>query len=158
LEFVVGDQVLLRVSPTRGVVRFGVSEKLSSRYIGPFSILARVGSLTYRLQLPESMAGVHMVFHVSMLRKFLQDPDHQIELELIAVQQDLTLECHPVRILESSERVMRRRTIKYVKVLWTNQSEREATWELEELMQQKYPELFVMGEFLSSLISLLSFR
>jgi hypothetical protein len=123
----VGDQVLLRVSPTRGVVWFGVSEKLSPRYIGPFSILARVGSLAYRLQLPESMAGVHPVFHVSMLRKFLRDPDHQIKLESIGVQQDLTLECRPVRILVSSECVMRRRSIKYVKVLWTNQSEREAT-------------------------------
>jgi hypothetical protein len=117
LEFAVGDQVLLRVSPTRGVVQFDVFGKLSPRYIGPFSILARVGSLAYRLQLPESMAGVHPVFHVSMLRKYLQDPDHQMELESIAVQQDLTLECRPVCILESSERVMRRRTIKYVKVL-----------------------------------------
>ena len=100
----------------------------------------------------------HPVFHVSMLRKFLRDPDHQIELEPIVVQQDLTLECRSVRLLESSERVMRRRSIKYVKVLWTNQSEREATWELEELMRQKYPELFVMGEFLFSLIFILSFQ
>jgi hypothetical protein len=148
LEFAVGDQVLLRVSPTKGVVRFGVSGKLSLRYIGPFSNLARVGSLAYRLQLSDCMAGVHPVFHVSMLRKFLRDPDHQIELEPIAVQQDLTLECRPVHILESLVRVMRRRSIKYVKVLWTNQSEREATWELEELMRQKYPKLFVMDEFL----------
>jgi hypothetical protein len=88
--------------------------------------LARVGSLAYRLQLPDSMAGVHPVFHVSMLRKFLRDPDHQIEMEPIAVQQDLTLECRPERILESSERVLRKRSIKYVKILWTNQSEREA--------------------------------
>jgi hypothetical protein len=78
----------------------------------------------------------------------LQDSNHQIELEPIAVEQDLTLECRPVRILESSERVMRRRSIKHVKVLWTNQAERKATWELEELMRQKYPKLFVMGEFL----------
>jgi hypothetical protein len=91
--------------------------------------------------------GVHSVFHVSMLRKFLRDPDHQIEMEPIAVHQDLTLECRRVRILESSECVMRKRSIKYVKVLWTNQFEREATWELEELMRQKYPELFVLGEF-----------
>jgi hypothetical protein len=146
LEFAVGDQVLLRVSPTKGVVRFGVSKKLSPRYIGPFTILARVGSLAYRLHLPDSMAGVHPVFHVSMLRKFLRDPDHQIEMEPIAVQQDLTMECRPVRTLESSERVLRKRSIKYVKVLWTNQSEREATWELEELMRQKYPELFVVGK------------
>jgi hypothetical protein len=148
LEFAVGAQVLLRVSPTKGVVQFSVSGNLSPRYIGSFTILARVGSLAYRLQLLDSMAGVQPVFHVSMLRKFLRDPDHQIELEPIAVQQDLTLECRPMRILESSERVMRRRSIKYVKVLWTNQSEREATWELEELMWQKYPELFVMSEFL----------
>jgi hypothetical protein len=135
LEFAVGDQVLLRVSPTKGVVRFGVSGKLSLRYIGPFTILARVGSLAYRLQLPDSMAGVHPVFHVSMLRKFLRDLDHQIEMEPIAVQQDLTLKCRPVCILEPSERVMRKRSIKYVKVLETNQSECEATWELEELMR-----------------------
>jgi hypothetical protein len=148
MEFIVGDQVLLRVSPTKGVVRFGVSGKLSPRYIGLFSILAQVGSLAYRLQLLDSMARVHTVFHVSMLRKFLRDPDHQIELEPIVVHQDLTLECRPVRILESSEHVLRRRSIKYVRVLWTNQSEHEATWELEELMRQKYPELFVMGELL----------
>jgi hypothetical protein len=85
LEFLVGDQVLLRVSPTKGVVRFGVSGKLNPRYIGPFSILVRVGSLAYRLQLPDSMADVHPIFHVSMLRKFLRDPNHQIELEPIAV-------------------------------------------------------------------------
>jgi hypothetical protein len=57
----------------------------------------------------------------------LRDPDHQIEMEPIAVQQNFTLECRPVRILESSERVLRKRSIKYVKVLWTNQFEREAT-------------------------------
>jgi hypothetical protein len=66
------------------------------------------------------MVGVHPVFHVSMLRKFLQDPNHQIEIEPIAVQQDLTLECRLVRILESSGRVLRKRSIKYVKFLWTN--------------------------------------
>jgi hypothetical protein len=92
LEFAVGDQVLLKVSPTKGVVHFGATGKLSSRYIGPFMIIARVGSLPYRLQLPESMKGVHNVFHVSMLRKYLLDPEHKIDLESITVQQDLTLE------------------------------------------------------------------
>jgi hypothetical protein len=105
-----------------------------------------VGSLASRLLLSDSMAGVHPVFHVSMLRKFLRDPDHQIEMESIAVQQDLTLECRPVCILEFSEHVLRKRSIKYVKVVWSNQSEREATWELEELMRQKYPELFGVGK------------
>jgi hypothetical protein len=76
--------------------------------------------LAYRLQLPDSMAGVHPVFHVSMLRKFLRGLDHHIKMEPIVVLQDLTLECRPVRILESSERVCRKRSTKYVKVLWTN--------------------------------------
>jgi len=82
-----------------------------------------------------------------MLRKYLRDPEHKIDLEPITVQQDLTVECHPVHILDSSERIMRRRTIKYVKVLWSNQSEREATWELEEHMRTKFPKLFEAGEF-----------
>jgi hypothetical protein len=65
LEFAVGDKVLLKVSPTKGIVRFGVKGKLSPRYIGPYLIIAQVGSLAYRLQLPESMARVHPVFHIS---------------------------------------------------------------------------------------------
>jgi hypothetical protein len=129
----------------KGIVRFGATRKLSLRYIGPLVIIARVGSLAYRLQLPNSMKGVYHVFHISMLRKYLPDPKHKIDLESITVQQDLTLECCPLRVLESSERVMRR-TIKYLRVLWTNQSEREATWELEEQMRKKYPELFEDGE------------
>ena len=147
LEFVVGDQVLLKVSPTKGILHFGTTGKLSPRYIGPFEIIARVGSLAYRLKLRESMRGVHNVFHVSMLRKYLRDPEHKIDLEPITVQQDLTVECHSVSILDSSERIMRRRTIKYVKVLWSNQSEREATWDLEEHMRTKFPKLFEAGEF-----------
>jgi hypothetical protein len=149
LEFAMGDQVLLNVSPTKGIVRFGATRKLSPRYVGPFMIIARVGSLAYRLQFPESMKGVHNVFHVSMLRKYLPDPEYKNDLESITVQQDLTLECRPVRILESSERIMRRRTIKYVRVLWTNQTECEATWELDEQMRKKYPELFEDGELYS---------
>ncbi|WVZ96328.1 hypothetical protein U9M48_041983 [Paspalum notatum var. saurae] len=142
LEFQVGDQVLLRVSPTKGIVRFGTKGKLSPRYIGPFLIIARVGKLAYRLELPESMKGVHNVFHVSMLRKYLRDPEHHINLEPVTIEQDLTFEARPVKILEESDRVLRHRTLKYVKVFWNNQTEREVTWELKSQMQLKYPELF----------------
>ena len=123
LEFTVGDEVLLKVSPTKGIVRFGIKWKLSPRYIGPYLITARVGSLAYRLQLPESMAGVHPVFHVSMLRKYIRDPELKIEADPIIIQQDLTIDAQPVRVLEFSERVMRNRTIKYVDILWINQTE-----------------------------------
>ena len=147
MEFHVGDQVLLKVSPTKGVVRFGTNGKLSLRYIGPFPIVARIGRLAYRLDLPDSIKGVHNVFHVSMLRKYLRDPEHHVILEPVTIEQDLTIEARPVRILEESERVLRRRTLKYVRVLSTNQTEREATWELESQMREKYLELFTTGEY-----------
>ena len=114
------------MSSTKGVVHFGTRGKLSTRYIGPYMITARVGALAYHLHLPESMSGVHPVFHISMLRKYLKDPEQKMDAE-----KDLTMDCHPVCILDFSDRVLWNRTIKYVKVLWTNQSEREATWELE---------------------------
>jgi hypothetical protein len=88
------------------------------------------------------MAGVHPVFHVSMLRKYIRDIELKIEVDPIIIQQDLTVDAEPVCVLEFSERVMRNRTIKYVKILWSNQMEREATWELESIMRKKYPHLF----------------
>ena len=120
LEFGVRDQLLLRVSPIKGVVRFGTKGKLSPRYIGPFLILTRIGKLAYRLDLSESTREVHNVFHVSILRKYLRDPEHEIVLEPLSLKRDLTFESRPIRILEESERVLRHRTIKYVKVLWSH--------------------------------------
>jgi hypothetical protein len=76
------------------------------------------------------MAGVRRVFHVSMLRKYIRDSELKIEADPIIIQQDLTIDAQLVRVLEFSERVMRNRTIKYIKILWSNQIEREATWEL----------------------------
>lgn len=145
VEFQVGEEVLLRVSPTKGVIRFNIKGKLSPRYIGPFMIVERVGKLAYRLELPETMKGVHNVFHVSMLRKHFRDTERQITMEPFTIEQDLTFEVRPMRILDESERVMRNRTLKYVKVLWSQQTEREATWELESRMREKYPELFMTG-------------
>jgi hypothetical protein len=92
------------------------------------------------------MAGVHPVFHVSMLRKYIRDPELKIEADPIIIQQDLTIDVQPVCVFEFSERVMCNRTIKYVKILWSNQTEREATWELESTMRNKYPDLFEIGK------------
>jgi hypothetical protein len=93
------------------------------------------------------MAGVHPVFHVSMLRKYIRDLELKIEADPIIIQQDLTIDAQPVRVLEFSERVMHNHTIKYVKILWSNQTEREATWELESTMRNKYPDLFETSKF-----------
>nr|CAB3502823.1 unnamed protein product [Digitaria exilis] len=104
LSFEFGDFVYLKVSPMRGVKRFNVKGKLAPRYIGPFKILERRGEVAYQLELPEKLAGVHDVFHVSQLKKCLRVPEEQIPLEELNVQEDLTYEEYPVKILEESER------------------------------------------------------
>jgi hypothetical protein len=97
------------------------------------------------------------VFHVSMLRKYIRDPELKIEADPIIIQQDLTIDAHPVHVLEFSEHVMRNRTIKYVKIFWSNQTEREATCEFESIMRNKYPNLFATGKFLVVHISSIFF-
>ena len=106
LEFEVGDHVFLKVMPKRGVVRFGKRGKLSLRFIGPFEILERVGTIAYRLALPPSMLGVHEVFHVSILRKYTPDPAHVVDWGEIEVDTDGTFEEGPVCILDSRDQVL----------------------------------------------------
>ena len=142
LEFQVGDHVFLKVSPTKGVIRFGVKGKLNPRYIGPYEILEKIGPLAYRLALPSSLSGVHDVFHISQLRKCVSDPDAVIDTNQPEVRPNLTIAERPLKIIDEMERHLRNKTIKFVKVQWSGQSEREATWETENSMRQKYPELF----------------
>ena len=104
--------------PKRGVVRFGKRGKLSPRFIGPFKILERVGIVVYRLALPPSMSGVHEVFHVSMLRKYTLDPTHVVDWGEIEVDTDGTFEEGPICILDSRDQVLRRKTVRLVRVLW----------------------------------------
>ena len=117
LEFEVGDYVFLKVMPKKGVVRFGKRGKLSPRFIGPFEILERIGTVAYRLALPPNMTGVHEVFHVSMLRKYTLDPAHVVDWGQIEVDTDGTFEEGPVCILDSRDQVLRCRTVRLVRVL-----------------------------------------
>ena len=142
VEFNVGDYVFLKVTPMRGVTRFGVKGKLAPRYVGPFEVIERIGEVAYRLHLPAHLGHVHNVFHVSMLRKYTPDPSHVIEYETIPLQEDVTYEEQHVRILARELKVLRNREIPVVKVLWRNHREDEATWELESEMYMKYPHLF----------------
>ncbi|XP_074288790.1 uncharacterized protein LOC141613946 [Silene latifolia] len=99
-EFGVGDKVLLKVSPMRGVMRFGKREKLSQKFIGPYEILDRVGEVAYRLALPPALDRVHNVFHVSQLRKYESDPSHVLEVEMIELDNALTYVETPKEILD----------------------------------------------------------
>ncbi|CAN6712966.1 unnamed protein product [Malus baccata var. baccata] len=130
----VGDWVFLKLSPWKGVVRFGKKVKLSPRYIGLYQIVERVGEIAYRLALPPELARVHNVFHVSMLRRYVSDPSH--------INPDLTYDEVPVSILDWKDKVLRNKIVWMVKVLWRNHSVKEATWETKELMRDMYPRLF----------------
>ena len=142
LEFEIEDHVFLKVMPKRGVVRFGKRGKLSPRFIGPFEILERIGSVGYRLALPPSMIGVHEVFHVSMLRKYTPDPAHVVDWGQIEVDTDGTFEEGPVCILDSRDQVLRRKTVRLVRELWRHYGVKESTWEREDTMRATYPFLF----------------
>ncbi|WVZ93460.1 hypothetical protein U9M48_039438 [Paspalum notatum var. saurae] len=119
LTFKVDDFVYLKVSPMRGIRRFNMKGKLAPRYIGPFKIVERKGEVAYKLELPSNLSGIHNVFH-----------------------EDLTYTEHPVKILETSERVTRNKRVKMCRVQWKHHTEDEATWEREEELRATYPGLF----------------
>ena len=128
--------------PKRGVVRFGKRGKLSPRFIGPFEILEKVGTIAYQLALSPSMSGVHEVFHVSMLRRYTPDPAHVVDWGEIEVGTDGTFEEGPVCIMDSRDQVLRRKTVRLVRVLWRHRGVEESTWEPEDMMRATYPFLF----------------
>ena len=142
LEFEVGDHVFLKVMPKREVVRFSKHGKLSPRFIGPFEILEMIGTVTYRLELSPSMTGVHEVFHVSMLRKYTPDPAHVVDWGQIEIGTDETFEEGPMCIVDSRDQVLRRKTMRLVRVLWRHYGLEKSTWEREDTMRTTYPFLF----------------
>jgi hypothetical protein len=110
--------------------------------VGPFEILDKIDTVAYRLVLPPNLLGIHNVLHISMLRKYVPDPTHVLESEPLQIQSNMTYKETSTRILDRKEQVLRNKTISLVKVLWSNHSVEEASWELEESMQEKYPYLF----------------
>ena len=142
LAFEKGDRVFLKVTPFKGISRFGRRGKLNPRYIGPFEILDKIGTTAYRLALPPELSRVHNVFHVSMLRKYNPDPSHVVAHEPLSLREDLSYEEVPVSITDRESRILRNREISFVKVLWQNHTPREATWELESEFRAQYPHLF----------------
>jgi hypothetical protein len=116
LEFEVGNHVYLRVSPMKGVKRFRVKGKLAPRYIGPFPILEKCGTVAYKLDLPPSLTGVHDIFHVSQLKKWLKAPVDVVLPEVTPLEADLSYPEHPTKILDQKDRVTRRKMIKFFKI------------------------------------------
>ncbi|GKB55573.1 hypothetical protein Tco_0906326 [Tanacetum coccineum] len=139
LEFEVGDRVLLKVTPWKGVVHFGKKGKLALRYVGPFEILERIDLVAYRLRLPEELNSVHDTFHVSNLKKFLADANLHVPLNEIKIDKTLRFVEEPIEIIDREVKSLKRSRIKLVKVRWNSKRGPEFTWEHEDYMKSKYP-------------------
>ncbi|GJU67561.1 hypothetical protein Tco_1253820 [Tanacetum coccineum] len=120
MEFEVRDRVMLKVSPWKGVVRFGKRGKLNPRYVGPFRVLAKVGKVAYRLELPQELSRVHHTFHVSNLKKCYADEPLVMSLEGIHVDDKLQFVEEPVEIMEREIKRLKRSRIPLVKVRWNS--------------------------------------
>ncbi|KAJ9566648.1 hypothetical protein OSB04_002614 [Centaurea solstitialis] len=139
LEFQVGDRVLLKVSPWKGVIHFRKRGKLGPRYTGPFTVLARVGKVAYRLELPEVLGQIHDTFHVSQLRKCLADETAHVPLDDIQVDESLNYIERPVAVLERKVKKLRNKEIGIMKVQWQHRKGSEWTWEPEAEMRERPP-------------------
>ncbi|GKB83983.1 putative reverse transcriptase domain-containing protein [Tanacetum coccineum] len=144
LEFSIADYVLLKVSPWKGVVRFGKKGKLP-RFVGPFKVIEKVGLMSYRLDLLEELDGVQDTFHVSNLKKCLADPTLQVLLDEIRVDSKLNFVEETVEILEQEFKKLKWSRIVIVKVRWNSKRGPEFTWERDDQMRLKYRHLFSAG-------------
>ena len=132
MEFTVGDQVFLKITPLKASLMAGKGRKLQPRFVRPYKILQRVGNVAYKLELPPSLSRIHNVFHVSIRKKYHPDPSHVLQSENIEIDEALTYEEKPVKLLDRKVKELRKKRILLVKALWRNHGIEEATWEVEE--------------------------
>ncbi|XP_058757901.1 uncharacterized protein LOC131631139 [Vicia villosa] len=125
-----------------GVGRALKSKKLNPKFIGPYQILQRVGTVAYRVALPPKLSNLHDVFHVSQLRKYISDPSHVIQRDEVQIRDNLTVETMPIRIEDHKMKQLRGKDISLVRVAWGGAARGSVTWELESRMRESYPELF----------------
>ncbi|GKB52835.1 putative reverse transcriptase domain-containing protein [Tanacetum coccineum] len=139
MEFSVGDIVMLKVSPFKGVIHFGKRGKLSPRYIGPFKIIERIGPVAYKLELPEKLRGIHNTFHVSNLKRCLADENLIIPLEEIQLDDKLHFIEESFEIMDREVNQLKQSCIHIVKVRWNSRRGPEFTWEREDFFKTIIP-------------------
>ncbi|KAI3770363.1 hypothetical protein L6452_01492 [Arctium lappa] len=142
MEFQVGDRVKLKVSPWKGIIRFGKRGKLSPRFLGPFKVLKRVGLQAYQLQLPPELSRIYNTFHICYLRKCLAEEESVIPLSELRVDEGNRCVEEPYAILEKKSKKLRHKEVTIVKVQWKHHRGANVTWEAEEDMKRRYHHLF----------------
>nr|GFB14016.1 putative reverse transcriptase domain-containing protein [Tanacetum cinerariifolium] len=142
MEFQVGDKVMLKVLPWKGVVRFGKRGKLNPRYVGPFKVLERIGDVAYKLDLPKELSRVHNTFHVSNLKKCHADEPLAVPLDGLHFDVKLPFVEELVEIVDRGVKLLKRSRIPLVKVRWNSKRGPEFTWEREDQFRKKYTHLF----------------
>ncbi|GKF72801.1 hypothetical protein Tco_0208915 [Tanacetum coccineum] len=153
MEFPVGDKVILKVSPWKGVVRFGKQGKLNPKYVEPFKVLEKVGEVSYKLKLPEELTRVHNTFHVSNLKKCHTDEPLAVLLDGLYMDDKLYFVEEQVEIMDHKVKRLKQSRIPLVKVRWNSKQGPEFTWECEDQFWKKYPHLFSKTAPLSSVES-----
>ncbi|GKC52806.1 hypothetical protein Tco_1075551, partial [Tanacetum coccineum] len=134
--------LLLFVSPRKGVIRFGIRGKLNPRYIGPFKILERIGSVAYKLELPEELSNIHSTFYISNIKKCLSDESLVIPMKELRLDDKLNFIEEPVEIMDREVKHLKQSHIPIIKVRWNSKRGPEFTWEREDQIRAKYPHLF----------------
>jgi hypothetical protein len=130
----------LKVSPTKGVQRFGIKGKLASRYIGPYEIIEACRPVAYKLKLTPKMSAIHDVFHVSQLKKCVRLPTEVIAEPELEIEPDLSYQEYPSKVLDCKER-----STQMYKIQWSNHSDEEATWETAEFLRSNFPDCLPEG-------------
>ncbi|GKA01379.1 putative reverse transcriptase domain-containing protein [Tanacetum coccineum] len=148
-----GDKVMLKVSPWKGVVRFGKRGKLNPRYVGPFKVLEKVGDVAYKLELPQELSRVHNTFHVSNLKKCYADEPLAVLLDGLHIDDKLHFVEEPVEIMDREVKRLRQIRVPFVKVRWNSRRGYEFTWEREDQFRKKYQHLFTKTTLSSSAAS-----
>jgi hypothetical protein len=134
----------LRVSLMKGMKRFGMKAKLAPRYIRPFPILEKCGTVADKLDLPPSLIGIHDIFQVSQLKKCLKTLVDVVSSKVIPLEADLSYPEHPIKVLDQKDRVTRRKTINFFKIQWNNHTKEEATWESKDFLHSRHPDFVLL--------------